>query len=282
MLRKGCRAPVGHKIVKVDASQQECRILNYVAGQWDVIEKFARKEDPYVGIASKFYKETVYKPQKGDPRFDEMEAKRGTGKQLELSCGFMSGAETIVRTAKKGTYGPPVYLTLDQGLEARDLYRGDHPEVVKYWSTAGRMLSAIAETNAPVQWGPLVVDTGIIWLPNGCPLWYPEFHYYMDEETGKKGWRYKTRKGWTWIYSGKLCENVVQAMGRVCVSQALIKIKARTGYSPKHGEHDSISFVVPDALVVPFTTVVQEEMTRAPTWLPNIPLGCDISVGETM
>jgi hypothetical protein len=281
-LRKGVGAPSGHTIVKADASQQECRILNYVSGQWDVIEKFKNKEDPYVGIASKFYKETIYKPQKGDPRFDEMEAKRGTGKQLELSCGFMSGAETIVRTAKKGTYGPPVVLTLQQGKEARDLYRGDHPYVVDYWGQGGRMISAIAETNEPIKWGPLIVDTGVIWLPNGCPLWYPELHYHQDEETGKQGWRYKTRKGWTWIYSGKLCENVVQAMGRINISQALIQIKNRTAIGPAQLEHDAAVWVVPNDLVEPFKAIVETEMTRAPTWLPGIPLACEITTGETM
>src|SRR4029453_11936547 len=272
MLRKGARAPRGHKIVKADKAQIECRILNYVAEQWDVIERFSRGEDPYVGIASQFYERPITK---SDP------AERGVGKQLELSCGYGSGADTIVRTAKRGTYGPPVILTADQGLAARDLYRSTHPSVVAYWKQASRIISALAGTNEAINWGPLDVTTGKITC-QGIPIWYPELHFHRDEETGEEYWRYKTRKGWAKLYGGKLVENVVQFMSRVDMSQSLLRILARTGIRPAQLEHDAAVWVVQEALVVPFTSVVQEEMTRAPTWLPGIPLGCDISVGETM
>jgi hypothetical protein len=99
-LRKAIHAPAGYQIVKVDKSQIECRFLNYLAGQWDVVERFRRKEDPYVGIASMAYGERVYKAKEGDPRFDEMLAKRGTGKQLELSC---LGPDTLVLTHRGST-----------------------------------------------------------------------------------------------------------------------------------------------------------------------------------
>ena len=98
-------------------------MLNWFAGQDDVLQRFRDGVDPYIGIASEFYRQPIHKPDKGDPDFVEMETKRGTGKQLELSCGFGSGAETIIRTAARGTYGPPVYLTALEGERARDLYR---------------------------------------------------------------------------------------------------------------------------------------------------------------
>ena len=41
-----------------------------------------------------------------------------------------------MRTAARGQYGPPVTLTLDQGIEARDLYRREHPQVVELWRYA--------------------------------------------------------------------------------------------------------------------------------------------------
>src|SRR6266566_2137337 len=270
-LRKGCRAPTGHKIVKADKSQIECRILNYVAGQWDVIENFAKHEDPYVGIASKFYQRTITKADS---------AERGVGKQLELSCGYGAGGPTIVRTAKRGTYGPPVQLTETQGLEARDLYRSTHPNVVGYWKQAGRIISAIAETPQPIEWQPLVVDTSVIRC-QGIPIWYPELHYHRDEE-GDEYWRYKSRRGWVKLYGGKLVENVVQFMSRVDMSQSLLRIKARTEILPVQLEHDAAVWIVPDKLIEPFIKVVDQEMTRAPTWLPGIPLACEVSIGETM
>ena len=272
LLRKGAKAPAGHKIVKADKAQIECRILNYVAEQWDVIERFSRGEDPYVGIASKFYGREITK---ADP------AERGVGKQLELSCGYGAGGSTIVRTAKRGTYGPPVSLTEAEGTAARDLYRSTHPGVVAYWKQASRIISGLAGTNTRIPWGPLTVDTGVIRC-QGIPIWYPELHFHRDEESGEEFWRYKTRKGWAKLYGGKLVENVVQFMSRVDMSQSLLRILSRTNIRPAQLEHDAAVWAVPEALVTPFTSVVQEEMTRAPTWLPDIPLGCDISVGDTM
>jgi DNA polymerase len=297
MLRKGARAPSGRKIVKADKAQIECRILNYVAEQWDVIERFAVGHDPYVGIASKFYGRDITKTDA---------AERGVGKQLELSCGYGSGADTIVRTAKRGTYGPPVMLSAEQGLAARDLYRSTHPNVVAYWKQASRIISALAGTNTSIQWGPLTAETNKITC-QGIPIWYPELHFYepstdenalttlttlatmpeqMREEIrdyDQRGyWRYKTRKGWAKLYGGKLVENVVQFMSRVDMSQSLLRILARTGIRPAQLEHDAAVWVVPEKLVDPFVKVVTVEMTRSPDWLPGIPLGADVSVSETM
>lgn len=271
-LRKGHRAPAGYKAVKADKSQIECRILNYVAGQWDVIERFANKEDPYTGIASKFYGREITK---NDP------AERGVGKQLELSCGYGAGGGTIVRTAKRGTYGPPVHLTESEGLSARDLYRSTHGEVVQYWKTASRMISALAGTNEPVRWGPMWVVTGAIWLPNNVPIWYPELHYHTDDD-GEQFWRYKTRKGFQKLYGGKLTENVVQALSAVDMRESLSRIYQRTGERFVHQEHDAAVWLVPEKTVDVFAKVVNEEMSRAPTWLPGIPLAAEIVVGDTL
>lgn len=267
LLRKGHKAPPGYKAVKADKSQIECRILNYVAGQWDVIDRFARAEDPYVGIASKFYGRQI-------TRADQ--AERGVGKQLELSCGYGAGGSTIVRTAKRGTYGPPVVLTETQGLEARDLYRATHQEVVQYWKTASRMIAALAGTNQPIQWGPMWVDTGVIWLPNAVPIWYPELAH--DGEN----WTYKTRKGRQKLYGGKLTENVIQALSAVDMRESLVRIYMQTGHRFVHQEHDAAVWLVPEKEVDTFAKVVEVEMTRAPEWLPGIPLGCEVIIGDTL
>ncbi len=98
-MRRAIMAPDGFLLAPVDASQIECRVLHYLAGgpTEPVIEKFRNKQDPYVDLASLFYKERIYKPKQGDPRHDEMEAKRGMGKQGRLMC---LGPDTIVLTDK--------------------------------------------------------------------------------------------------------------------------------------------------------------------------------------
>jgi DNA polymerase family A/3'-5' exonuclease len=269
-LRKGCGAPAGYKIVKADKSQIECRILEMFAGEEEGIEEFRQGKDPYTGIASKFYGFEVTKEHKEERQF---------GKVMRLQCGFQAGGESIMRAAKRATI--PVIITLEQGFEARDLYRSEKPKVKELWGTAGRIISALGGTNQPIQWGPLIVDSNCISL-QGIPIWYPELHYHRDEESGEEYWRYKSRKGWVKLYGGKLVENVVQFMSRVDMSQSLLRILSRTNLRPAQLEHDAAVWVVPDDLVTPFVSVVQEEMTRAPVWLPDIPLAAEITVGETM
>lgn len=279
-LRKSIKAPAGHAIVKADKSQIECRILNYVAGQFDVVERFRNKEDPYVGIASRFYGRAITKSDS---------AERGVGKQLELSCGYGAGGPTIKRTAARGTYGPPVQLTDDQSLVARDLYRATHSAVVDLWKQAGRIIARIGG-GPPMEWiGCTVVgaaerEHGHIVLPNGCPLWYPELSYFQDQNPesktyGDEYWRYKSRKGWVKLYGAKLVENVIQALSRVDISQTMLRLKAR-GYRTILTEHDSLAFVVPNSNIDKCVEIVQEEMTRPPEWARDLPLDCEITVGE--
>lgn len=267
-LREGIRAPQGWKIVKADLSQIEARMLAQCAGQWDLVEKFRRGEDPYVGIATKFYGFEVTKAHKTERQF---------GKVLILQCGFQSGAATIRRTAKRSG----VILSPEQAEEAKALYRAENSAIVNYWSQAGRIIGAIAGTSQPVQWGVLRVETNVIYLPNGAPLWYPDLEFYRDPDTDEEYWRYRSRRGWAKIYSGKLVENVIQALARVVMSQACLRIKKRlNGLLPAHLEHDAGAWVVPEAYAERVKGVVEEELRRAPTWMPEIPLDCEASIGD--
>ncbi len=270
-IRKAVGAPAGHVIVKADKSQVEARVLAVIAGQWDLIEKFRNGEDPYIGIASKFYGRPITKDDKEERQF---------GKVLVLQAGFGASGASIVRSAKRAVI--PVYLTDAEGEEAKVLYRSENQAIEAYWRQGGRMLSAIGETSRAIQWGPVTVDTGVIWLPGGVPMWYPEMHYHRDEETGEENWRYKTRRGWARIWGSFLAQNVTQALSRIDMSGSLHRIYARTRIRWAHLEHDAATWVVPVDLSDKFVKIVEEEMTRAPDWLPGIPLGCEVSVGETM
>src|SRR5258708_6425892 len=151
------------KLGKVDLSQIECRILNTLAGQWDVVEKFRTGVDIYSELASQFY---------GFPVDKSKPAERGTGKQLELSAGYGAGGPTIVRTARAGTYGPPVHLSDSQGMQARDLYRGTHPFVVSLWKKADWILWALHDgaSIAWPDWPFLTIHDHRIFGPDGTWL----------------------------------------------------------------------------------------------------------------
>lgn len=270
-LKKGIAAPAGYLIADPDSSQIECRLLNEIAGQHDIVAKFRNKEDIYCDLASKIY---------GFPVTGEDKPRRGVGKQGELSCGYGSGGPKFQATAKRGTYGPPVVMTDEEAQHAVDTYRAAHPCVTARWREAGRMISALAGTDKPVQWGPMIVHTGEIELPNGTILHFPDLHF--DQTTQK--WRYAKRKGLlTKIYGSKLVAITTQALARVITFGAAARIIKQSGLKMVNREHDKLVFLVPNDQYAEQTNEwLKQQMCVAPDWLPNIPLAAEGELKERL
>ena len=133
-----------------------------------------------------------------------------------------------------------------------------------------------------MDWGPMHVKEGKIYLPNGAWLDYTTLEHYEDGETGDRYWRIKKRHGWTKLYGGKLVENVVQALARVVLSQAMLRIR-RLGYRILNTSHDELLILIPhDTNEQAWAALKQcaQEMTRVPDWLPGIPLECESVLSE--
>jgi DNA polymerase len=265
-LRHGVTAPEGYDFAQVDQSQGECRLLNYLAGQWDVVERFRRGEDPYLPMASAFFGREITKADRDE---------RQCGKVGELQCGFGSGGPKIVSSARK--YG--VTMTQDEGMRMRDTYRATHPQVVQLWKTAEIILSELANKISGRLWGPMRITDGKIILPNGAWIDYTTLEWHLDPETGDRYWRLKNRKGWVKMYGAKLVENVIQALSRVVTSQAMIKIR-NAGYRVVGMAHDDLWVLLPigDARGKQFLI---ETMSMSPSWAPDCPLGAECKVGAT-
>ncbi len=282
-LRRSIMAPEGYLLAPVDLSQIECRLLNYLAGQEDVIENFRDGKDPYVGIASQFYGRAITKEDKEE---------RGTGKQAELSCGFGCGDKKFKSTAALGIYGPPVYLDLTEAKRMVDLYRSTHQAIcaksVGYWSQAGRNIARLAG-GEPMQWGPMVLKDKRVFGPGGTMLNYQTLEYHVpdDDEKAKlpqfkhEGyWRFRTRNGWTDLYHTKFVENVIQWLARIVMMQAMLRLKA-LGYRAVMRTHDELVMLIKqDGNEQHHLKVCLAEMKREPTWLPGIPLDAEGSLGE--
>lgn len=293
-IRPALQAPDGYLLAPADSSQIECRCLHYLAGGPDepVIEKFRNGEDPYVDQASLFYGEPIYKPKQGDPRYDEMEAKRGMGKQGRLMCGYGASGKQFKITAKNGLYGPSVEISIEDATAFVKLYRDTTPSVCApgtgYWAQASRMLARLGG-GEPMQWGPLYIKDHRIYLPNGCPLIYDTLHYHVPtvEECAKlkehehKGyWRVKTRYGWKTMWGSKLVQNICEAVSRVIISQAMIRL-SRLGYRALNWPYDELLFYIPDDGRSDYhLKIISTEMKREPDWLPGLPLDCEINVGK--
>lgn len=291
-LRKAILAPEGYLLAPVDSSQIEFRVCMYLAGQENVLDQLRRGEDPYVDIASEFYGEKVYKPEKGDPRRLEMEQKRGCGKQAKLMCQYGAAGKQFQKTAKAGLYGPPIDMALEDAERFVALYREMHPAVCAkhtgYWAVANKMIARLGG-GPPLDWGPLHIRDHRIYLPNGCPMIYDtlEFHKPEGEEWDnardfeKDGyWRVRTRQGWKKMWGSKLVQNICEAVSRVIVTQAMIRI-TRMGYRILNHPYDELLVLIPkDGRQEEHLKRCKAEMKRTPTWLPGIPLDCEGHLGE--
>jgi DNA polymerase bacteriophage-type len=269
-----------YKIGNADLSQIECRVLNTLAGQWDVIEKFRAGIDLYSELATAFYGFSVSKANA---------AERGTGKQLELSCGYGAGGPTIVRTARAGTYGPPVYLTDEQGLAARDLYRGTHAFVKALWEKANLMLWALRDGHT-VQWGPpgqtepcmYVHDHRVFHVPSGLWLDYTSLDRVRLDD-GEEIWRMKVREGYRKMYGARLIENVVQFLARIVITDAMKRVAAM-GYKIPLTVHDNIYTVIP-ANRGDFgqqLEVIREAVAQPVPWLERCPIAAEAELLDAL
>lgn len=264
-LRRGLYAAPGCLLAIIDASQIEARLLNWCAGQTDIVEKFRRKEDIYSEWATMFY---------GYPVSKALPAERGLGKLIELSCGYGSGGPTIQKTAARGSYGPPVILSDAEGLQARDLYRSTHRAIAGrggYWEQGDDALRRMAsmEPGRSYQWGVLGVEKDRLILPNDCPM-----HYRLEWDSEVDSWRRKTRRGWVRIWGGVVAQNVMEGLGRAILGDVALQA-VEWGLKPVLLTHDEIVCVVPESDGQAWYDRLENAMRSPPAWAPDIPLDAE-------
>ena len=238
-----------------------CRLLNMMAGQQDKIEEFRQGKDPYITVGSSLMGFPITK--------ESHPVIRQGSKVVELQGGFGSGGPKIEATLRrfKVPHQP------GDGERWKTAYRDSHPAVLDLWKQATRMIARLAG-GEPIAWGPVTVEGSKITLPNGCPMLYADLHYFKDDESGESYWRHKTRHGWAKLYGAKLVENLIQALARVVVSQAMVRLN-RLGYRPLNMKHDAIWYALPIDRAEEHARVIMTELCRTPDWMPGLPLGAE-------
>ncbi len=259
-IRRAVEAPENSSIIVLDLAQIECRMLNVLAGEDDVVSAFRDGTDIYSITAGRFYGRNITKADKTE---------RHLGKVLELGCGYGMGSVKLTATCRAGALGgPPIVLSEDEANAAIGAYRSSHPAVVAYWHTAGRMIARIAG-GPETEWGPMTIRDHHVYLPNGAWINYETLEY--DAEW--KSWKIKTRQGWSKLYGGRLVENIVQALARVVLSQAMLRIAA-LGYRIVNCTHDEVMIIVEKSVNESLTDfdILKYEMEKSPAWLPSLPV----------
>lgn len=262
-IRLSIMAPEGHRLIIGDLSQIECRMLNWLAGEEHVLQAFRENRDLYSEGATRFYGRPISKVDK---------VERHLGKTLELGCGYGMGWQKFQATCKQGALGGPAILLDDNEAQAAvNSYRASHTAVTQLWKYGDAVLRALHSGGHGYAWGPMWVNEKKIILPNGAALDYSNLTI-IDNEYHMIG-----RRATTKIYGAKLVENVIQALSRVVLSQAMLKI-ARA--APKHikivmTSHDELVCVVREEIADKILEFVLTTLRTPPAWCPGVPLDAE-------
>ena len=96
-----------------------------------------------------------------------------------------------------------------------------------------------------------------ILLPSGLRIQYPalnhtdnNFRYISDSRTYRKVMSARVREtiphnNWTYIYGGKVVENIVQALARIVVAEQMVSLGQ--SYHVSFQVHDELIICVPDS-----------------------------------
>lgn len=288
-LRRSLMAPPGKKMAAADLSQIELRVNAWQSGQRDVLDILRNGGDVYSDQATTLYGYEVTK--KTGKSIHQVE--RFVGKTTELQCGYQCGPDKFLHSLKVAAKRDGMALpdtSESFGRRIVDGYRQKRDRIKRFWYTAGEGIELIAY-GMTGNIGPYEVRDNKVWLPNGSYLYYPDMRYLEKTEPGEIGceWSYerymKGRKVRRKMYGGKLVENITQAVARLFVSDALLRLE--TIKYPDGRRVFECVFMVHDELVVVFDENLDEKwvtdclrwaMTTNPHWAPDLPLACEIGI----
>jgi DNA polymerase I-like protein with 3'-5' exonuclease and polymerase domains len=284
-LRKAIKAPAGRKVVSVDASQIEARILAGFARTIAIerghpfstlVQQFALGEDIYSKFASTIFGHHVNQIEHPDERF--------VGKQGILSLGYSSSwvvFQNMVRIKSEGKQTVSDVIA----MKTVESYRKEFSEIPLLWSEAEQLIFFMAQCGEDEwkQFGPVWLGRGVMVLPNGNRINYRNLRQELDTKTGRYRWWYDYGRRRKMLYGAKLIENAVQALAFVLIIDAALRIEKLTGglLPLAHQVHDELIYVPLEHQAEAVKELVKREMCRKPAWMPWLPLNAGGGIGDS-
>jgi DNA polymerase len=271
-----------------DFSSIEARVTMWLAGQMDAMEIFAkadRKEGPdiYCHMAESIYHRPINKNDNPD--------ERQLGKVGILGCGYQMSGERLQEQAKDD-YN--IIISLEEANAIVKAYRETYEQVPLLWRGLEDAAIAAVTTGKKHYYScvsyEVVNDAAGKWLtcilPNGRRIWYfnPKVTEVEIERRDGSVWIKKqlsyegrnNKKGGRWdivvTYGGMLTENVVQAISRDLMCEAMERVEA-LGYTIILTVHDEIVAEV----LVDFGNLKEYErtMSMCPPWANGCPINVE-------
>jgi len=288
LIRTAFVAPPGHRLIVVDFSAIEARVVAWLAWCAWRLEVFATHGKIYEASAEQMFKLPAGSVTKKSPY-------RQRGKVAELALGYGGGANALIAMGALEMGVPEDEL---EGIKAA--WREANPEVATLWyALEAAAISAVGtrrEQRVAVAGGRATVtflwESGFLFieLPSGRRLAYVKPRIEKEDlvrEASNGGSYVVARAGaltyegidqktkrWTRIgtWGGKLLENITQAIARDCLRESMLAIDD-AGYQQITTVHDEI--VIEAANEFGSLAEVEELMGREIPWAPGLQLRGD-------
>lgn len=232
----------GNRFMVADFSAIEARVIAWVADEKWRLDVFNTHGKIYEASASQMFKVPLDSIKKGSDL-------RQKGKIAELALGY-GGSVGALTSMDKAKSIPEEELP---GLVRS--WRSANPKITKLWWDVDKAAkkAIVDRTTVSMQHGlKFIYDPGVLFiqLPSGRRLSYirpkiEEGPYGKDIIT-YEGME-QTTKQWTTLetYGPKLVENIVQAIARDCLGEAMFKVE-KAGYPIVMHVHDELIMDVPE------------------------------------
>ena len=241
-----------------DFAAIEARVLAWIAGEAWALEAFRDDRDIYVETANRMGGLT-----------------RQQGKVAVLALGYAGGVGSLRSMGGQGS---------DAELDRfKNDWRKANRNIVRFWYD---LEEAFEAGSGVVGSGRVAVTKDgrdrFIQLPSGRSLAYRNVRRIPMKKTWPSGetvtrrtLTFMSNTGLTETYSGKLAENVTQAIARDLLAEALLRLD-RWGYRLVGHVHDEVIVeITEDTPAGASVEAVEEVMARPPSWAEDLPLGAE-------
>lgn len=252
----------GCKFMVADFSAIEARVIAWLAGEGWRQEVFRNNGDIYCASASQMFGVPVEKHGVNGEL-------RQKGKIAELALGYGGGVGAMISMG-----------AIDMGIAEEELqsivdsWRQSNPSIVKLWWDVHKCVVKAIRDNTPQTYKCLSFqyEAGMffIGLPSGRRLSYAKPKIYRNDY-GRDEISYMgvdSTKKWGSIdsYGPKFVENIIQAMSRDILAEAMERLEA-AGYHIVMHVHDEAVIEAPkDASLEDACQI----MSKAPDWTPGL------------
>lgn len=260
----------GKKYIVCDYSAIEARVIAWLAQEEWRQEVFRTTGKIYEASAAQMFHVPIEEVTKGSDY-------RKKGKVAELALGYQGavGALKIMGGEKMG-------LTEQEMLDIVKRWRKASPHIVQLWSDLENCAKAAIREKVPQQLGRYGIEFTYtdgnlcIKLPVGRSLHYRDVT--VNKKTGRIEYMGTSQTSGRWCqqetYGGKLTENIVQAIARDVLADAIVRLH-NANYDIVFHVHDEVVIEVDAATADSDYKLVKEIMCMPVSWAPGLILNAD-------